>query len=59
LTCLTTESRISSSATSPVAKRLVEIGVLEEKTIGRDKLFIHPKLMRLLTRDDNNVAVYP
>lgn len=46
-------------AASRYLKRLVEIGVLEEKTIGRDKLFIHPKLMRLLTRDDNNVAAYP
>ncbi|MFN9709248.1 MAG: Fic family protein, partial [Burkholderiales bacterium] len=39
-------------AASRYLKQLVEVGVLEEKTVGRDKLFIHPKLMHLLTRDD-------
>jgi len=32
--------------------------VLEERTVGRDKLFIHPKLMHLLTRDDNSIGAY-
>jgi hypothetical protein len=27
-------------------------------TLGREKLFIHPKLMQLLTHDDNAVAPY-
>lgn len=27
-------------------------------TQGREKLFIHPKLMQLLTRDDNAVVAY-
>jgi Fic family protein len=30
-------------------KSLCEIGVLQEEKIGRDKIFIHPKFMRLLT----------
>jgi Fic family protein len=45
-------------AASRYLKQLVEIGVLEERTVGRDKLFIHPKLMHLLTRDDNDVSPY-
>ena len=45
-------------AASRYLKQLVEIGVLEERTVGRDKLFIHPKLMHLLTRDDNTVLTY-
>ncbi|MFN9749018.1 MAG: Fic family protein [Burkholderiales bacterium] len=45
-------------AASRYLKQLVEVGVLEEKTVGRDKLFIHPKLMHLLTRDDNAVTPY-
>ena len=45
-------------AASRYLKQLVDIGVLEERTVGREKLFIHPKLMQLLTRDDNTVAVY-
>lgn len=35
-------------------KELVKLGVLEEKVAGREKLFIHPKLMRLLTREPND-----
>lgn len=46
-------------AASRYLKQLVDIGVLEERTIGREKLFIHPKLMHLLTRDDNIVMPYP
>ena len=45
-------------AASRYLKQLVEIGVLEERTVGRDKLFIHPKLMHLLTRDDNDISPY-
>lgn len=39
-------------------KELVKRGVLEEKTVGREKLFIHPRLMRLLTRDGNDFGHY-
>ena len=39
-------------------KRLVELGVLKETTMGKDKLFIHPKLMRLLTQDSNEFTRY-
>ena len=45
-------------AASRYLKRLVEIGVLEETSIGNDKLFVHPKLMRLLTQDSNDFARY-
>jgi Fic family protein len=46
-------------AASRYLKQLVEIGVLEERTVGREKQFVHPKLMHLLTRDDNDVSPYP
>jgi len=39
-------------------KQLVEIGVLEEEKVGRDKLFIHRKYMDLLGRDDHAFAPY-
>ena len=39
-------------------KQLVAIGVLQEQTVGREKLFIHRKLMQLLTHDDNTVMPY-
>ena len=46
-------------AASRYLKRLVELGVLKETTMGKDKLFIHPKLMRLLTQDSNEFTRYP
>ena len=45
-------------AASRHLKLLVGIGVLEARPVGREKLFIHPKLMRLLTQDDNNIGAY-
>jgi len=45
-------------AASRYLKQLVDIGVLQEKTDGREKIFIHLKLMALLTHDDNAVAAY-
>lgn len=46
-------------AASRYLKRLVKLGVLQETLMGKDKLFIHPKLMRLLTQDSNDFARYP
>ena len=40
-------------------KQLVEIGVLTEMAFGREKLFIHPKLMKLLTQEGNHFDPYP
>jgi Fic family protein len=63
--------RISSLTSRNIAKRqtaslylkqLVDIGVLAEADTGKvvkEKLFIHPKLMQLLTRDQNMWADYP
>lgn len=45
-------------AASSHLKELVAIGVLRELQVGREKLFIHPKLMQLLTRDSNQFAAY-
>ena len=35
---------------------LVDAGVLREVRAGREKLFLHPRLMTLLTRDSNEIA---
>jgi Fic family protein len=54
-----TQRRIAVRQTaSGYLKELVKLGVLEEKPVGREKLFIHPKLMLLLTRDANQFALY-
>lgn len=45
-------------AASRYLKELVSIGVLHEAQVGKEKIFIHPKLMQLLVRDDNAVAPY-
>jgi Fic family protein len=39
-------------------KALVDIGVLKEEKVGREKLFIHPKYMQLLTGDSHQFAAY-
>lgn len=39
-------------------KEVAAIGVLREVQAGKEKLFIHPKLMQLLGRDDNAFTPY-
>jgi len=39
-------------------KQMVEIGVLNEVSAGKEKLFINPRLMQLLTRDSNQFSPY-
>lgn len=43
---------------SQYLKQLVEIGVLSEANSGKEKLFINPRLMQLLTRDSNQFMPY-
>jgi Fic family protein len=59
--------RIESIVDAGVAKRqtasvylkaLAECGILDEKKFGRDKLFVHTRFLRLLTRDDNSFKRY-
>jgi Fic family protein len=59
--------RISSLMEAGIAKRqtasqylkqLVEIGVLVEVPVTKEKIFVHPKLMQLLTRDSNDFKRY-
>ncbi len=47
------EAGIAQRQTAAVyLKKLASIGVLEEVKVGREKLFINPRLMRLLTVED-------
>ena len=39
-------------------KHLVDIGVLRELNVGKEKLFVHPKLMQLMTLDNNHFELY-
>ncbi len=39
-------------------KALVSIGVLRGQAFCKEKLFVHPKLMTLLTRDRNTFESY-
>ncbi|MCX7155844.1 MAG: Fic family protein [Rhodocyclales bacterium] len=45
-------------AASRYLKDLAALGVLREVKVGKEKLFIHPKLMQLLTRDSNKFVLY-
>jgi Fic family protein len=60
-------SRIGNVVDAGIAKRqtasvylkeLCDIGVLREVKAGREKLFIHPNLMTLLTAEDQKVPEY-
>lgn len=60
--------RISSLVERDIAKRqtasvylkqLVDIGVLEEETCGKEKVFIHTNLVRLMSQDSNRILPYP
>ncbi|WP_432798471.1 Fic family protein [Poriferisphaera sp. WC338] len=44
---------VKRQTASVYLKSLVDAGVLAEKTVGRDKLFIHPQFLRLLCSDDH------
>jgi Fic family protein len=46
-------------AASRYLKQLAAIGVLEEEKVGRDKLFIHRKYMKLLGSDAHEFERYP
>lgn len=39
-------------------KQLVEIGVLQEKTAGNEKLFLNPRLLHLMTSDSNELQPF-
>jgi Protein adenylyltransferase SoFic-like, C-terminal domain len=45
-------------AASRYLKALVAAGALGERAIGKEKLFVHPKLMNLLIRDSNTFTAY-
>jgi Fic family protein len=54
-----TERKIAVRQTaSGYLKELVRVGVLQEKVVGREKVFIHPRLMRLLTQERNTFDLY-
>lgn len=54
------DSGIAKRQTASVyLKQLCDVGVLEEHKVGREKLFLHPKLLTLLTRDSNEFDIYP
>ena len=46
-------------AASRYLKALAATGVLREQAFGKEKFFVHPRLMNLLTRDNNAFEPYP
>ncbi len=49
---------VGRQAASRYLKELVDIGVLNEMKVGRDKLFIHPKFLQLLIEEPNTFEPY-
>jgi Fic family protein len=55
-----TQRGIAKRQTASVyLKELVRIGVLTEKEAGRERFYINPRLMQLLSRDANDTEPYP
>ncbi|MDD4349707.1 MAG: Fic family protein [Opitutales bacterium] len=53
------ESGIAKRQTASVyLKQLSGIGVLKETSSGKEKLFIHPKLIQLMSEDSNTISPY-
>jgi Fic family protein len=53
------EAGIAQRQTASVyLKQFVTIGVLKEVKAGREKLYIHPKYLKLLTEDKNSFEPY-
>jgi Fic family protein len=53
------DSNIAKRQTASVyLKQLADIGVLKEMQAGKEKLFVHPKLIQLMTEDNNNFELY-
>jgi len=59
--------RINNIVDAEIAKRqtastylhqLCDIGILRSEEVGRDKLFVHPKLTKLMITDDNTFSSY-
>lgn len=54
------ESGIAQRQTAAVyLKELARVGILEEMKAGREKLFINPRLMRILTSEDPGDLPFP
>lgn len=49
---------VKRQSASVYLKALADIGVLEEIKVGREKLFVHPKFLKLLTGDSNDFSQY-
>ncbi len=50
---------VKRETASKYLKQLCEIGVLEEIKAGRNKLFVHPKFIKVLTQDADAFTEYP
>lgn len=46
-------------AASRYLKALIELGVLHQAKVGREKLFVNTRLMALLTKDGDQIAPFP
>ena len=53
------DAQVAKRQTASVyLKQLSEIGVLNECQVGKEKLFVHPKLIQLMTTDNDGVIEY-
>jgi hypothetical protein len=58
--CITARAALAElkQAASRYLKNLCGIGILRDMAVGREKLYLHPKLLHLLARDSDEFAPY-
>jgi Fic family protein len=59
ITDLTDTGLVKRQTASTHLKALVWLGVLKEIQVGREKLFVHPRLIELLASESHEVKDYP
>lgn len=55
---LTEKNIVQRQTASVYLKQLADIGVVNEVTAGKEKIFIHTRLMRLMSQDNNHIQPY-
>ena len=58
LTCRWQRHSLQRQADSRYLHDLADLGVLRAMQIGKEKLFIHPQLMQLLSLDSKQFRLY-
>jgi hypothetical protein len=55
---ITGRVQVVADTSKGITGKIAALGVLREVSLGKEKLFVHPKPMQLLSRDSNAFPFY-